>query len=67
MTVRNSRLVVMAAVVAMTLSACGGKTGATTQPLDNFTAEDIYKRGEYELENGGRPKDAVHYLSLIHI
>ena len=65
MTVRNSRLVVMAAVVAMTLSACGGKTGATTQPLDNFTAEDIYKRGEYELENGGRPKDAVHYFAEI--
>ena len=39
--------------------------GARAEPLDNFTAEDIYKRGEYELENNGKPRDAVHYFSEI--
>ncbi|KGJ22892.1 outer membrane protein assembly factor BamD [Paracoccus sanguinis] len=66
MTVRNLRSVVMSAVVVATLAACGGgDPGANKQPLDNFTAEQIYKRGEYELENGKRPKDAVHYFAEV--
>ncbi|KGJ14404.1 outer membrane protein assembly factor BamD [Paracoccus sanguinis] len=66
MTVRNLRRVVMSAVVVATLAACGGgDPGANKQPLDNFTAEQIYKRGEYELENGKRPKDAVHYFAEV--
>jgi len=56
----------MSAVVVATLAACGGgDPGANKQPLDNFTAEQIYKRGEYELENGKRPKDAVHYFAEV--
>ena len=66
MAVRNSRRVVMAAAVSAFLAACGGgDPAASKQPLDNFTAEQIYKRGEYELENGKRPKDAVHYFSEV--
>ena len=50
----------------LSLAACGGgDPGANKQPLDNFTAEQIYKRGEYELENGKRPKDAVHYFAEV--
>ena len=62
----NTRLVLMAVVVSLSLSACGRQDpGARAEPLDNFTAEDIYKRGEYELENRNRPRDAVHYFSEI--
>ena len=53
-------------LVTLALAACGGgDPGANKQPLDNFTAEQIYKRGEYELENGKRPKDAVHYFAEV--
>ncbi len=45
------------------LVACGGgaQTGA---PLDNFSAEDIFQRGEYELVNR-QPDDAAYYFSEI--
>lgn len=56
----------MAVAVALSLSACGrGDPGTNKQPLDNFTAEQIYTRGEYELENGQRPRDAVHYFAEV--
>ncbi|WP_411838777.1 outer membrane protein assembly factor BamD [Paracoccus sp. ME4] len=58
---------VMAAVLAgLVLSGCGGnRDAAARQNLDRFTAEEIYKRGEYELENSRRPADAVFYFSEI--
>jgi len=58
---------VMAAVLAgLVLSGCGGnRDAAVRQNLDRFTAEEIYKRGEYELENSRRPADAVFYFSEI--
>ena len=66
MAFRNTRLVLMAVVVSLSLAACGQRDpGARSEPLDNFTAEQIWKRGEYELENRNRPKDAVHYFSEI--
>ncbi|TWI36999.1 outer membrane protein assembly factor BamD [Paracoccus sulfuroxidans] len=59
-------------LVAVTLSlgllaACSGSGGRSngTESLENFTAEQIYKRGEYELENSRKPKDAVHYFSEV--
>ena len=66
MAVRKAGPVLMAVVVSVSLLAgCGGGGGGTKQPLDNFTAEQIYKRGEYELENNSKPRDAVHYFSEI--
>ena len=66
MAFRNTRLVLMAVVVSLSLAACGQRDpGARSEPLDNFTAEQIWKRGEYELEDRNRPKDAVHYFSEI--
>lgn len=66
MAVSISRQVLMAAAVSVLLAGCGNRdAGATNQPLDSFTAEEIYKRGEYELENGKRPKDAVRYFAEI--
>ena len=61
-----ARVAILAAVVALSLSACGrGDPASSKQPLDNFTAEQIYTRGEYELENGDRPRDAVHYFAEV--
>ncbi|MTD98973.1 outer membrane protein assembly factor BamD [Paracoccus sp. YIM 132242] len=58
----------MAAVLAgLVLTGCGGRgsSGADTKNLDRFTAEEIYKRGEFELENSRRPEDAVIYFSEV--
>ncbi|TBN41304.1 outer membrane protein assembly factor BamD [Paracoccus subflavus] len=58
---------VMAAVLAgLVLTGCGrGGGNAERQNLDRFTAEEIYKRGEFELENSRRPEDAVFYFSEV--
>lgn len=58
----------MAAVVAaMTVAGCSGfgDRQGERQNLDRFTAEQIYQRGEYELENSRRPEDAVFYFSEV--
>lgn len=57
---------VMAALVAgLVLTGCGNRDAAQRQNLERFTAEEIYKRGEFELENSRRPADAVIYFSEI--
>lgn len=59
----------MAAVLAgMTLSGCSALRGSDDDDkrnLERFTAEQIYKRGEYELENSRKPEDAVFYFSEV--
>lgn len=52
-------------LLALTLAACGGGGSPKDVPLDNFTAEEIYNRGEYELETSKRPKDAAHYFGEV--
>lgn len=48
------------ALILASLAACAPKT---QQPaLENVTAEDIFKRGEYELEVNKKPKDALTYF-----
>jgi outer membrane protein assembly factor BamD len=49
-------------LVAM-LAGCGG--GQNERPLDSYTAEEIYKKGELELETGSRPKDALVYFQEV--
>ena len=62
---------ISASVMAMMLSGlvlagCSGNGDtARKENLDRFTAEEIYKRGEFELENTGEPEDAVFYFSEI--
>ncbi|MDF1620153.1 outer membrane protein assembly factor BamD [Pseudothioclava nitratireducens] len=53
-------------VLISALAACGGG-GSDEVPLENFTAEEIYKRGEYELEVGNprRPVEALRYFSEV--
>lgn len=62
--IRSGSLV--AAVLSIGLLAgCGGGAGKTPESFENFTAEEIYKRGEYELENSRKPKDAVKYFTEV--
>lgn len=56
-----ARLIGAGALVAM-LAACGGKS-VKDMPLDNYTAKQIFQRGDYELNVRKRPKDAAHYFS----
>lgn len=54
-----------AAMVAMAfgvLAACGG--GDEAIPLENFSAEDLYKRAEFELE-AGAPDDAARLFGEV--
>jgi outer membrane protein assembly factor BamD len=47
----------------MGLGACG--TGQQEAPLESFSAEDIFKKGELELETGGRDNDAIRYFQEV--
>lgn len=48
----------------LVVSACGRFNNRPDVPLENYTPEEIYQRGEYELERGDE-KDAVFYFSEI--
>lgn len=56
-----------AALSGMVLAGCSGAGSgdADKRNLDRFTAEEIYKRGEFELENSRKPEDAVFYFSEV--
>jgi outer membrane protein assembly factor BamD len=48
------------ALLVVSLAACAPQ--AKQLPLENYTAEDIFKRGELELEVNNKPKDAILYF-----
>ncbi len=65
--------VVCALVVATALSACGNNEGRPTTgsifnqeqvPLETYTAQQIFERGEYELERK-KPDEAAFYFAEI--
>ena len=70
----SRKRVVGAVLLAGVLGACGGAqdTGRTTNsffnpqeiPLETYSAEQIYERGEFEL-NRKRPAEAAEYFSEI--
>ena len=63
---KRGAILVGSMMLATILAGCSGNGGSGTDvPLDNFTAEQIYQRGEYELETNRKPKDAAHYFSEI--
>ncbi|KGJ04116.1 Beta-barrel assembly machine subunit BamD [Paracoccus halophilus] len=64
MTGNRSGFLVAAVLSVGLLAGCGGGNN-TPQSFENFTAEEIYKRGEYELENSRRPEDAVRYFTEV--
>ncbi len=48
------------ALLVVSLAACG--SAPKQLPLENYTAEEIFKRGELELEVNKKPKDALLYF-----
>ena len=46
------------------LAACGSSSNREP-PLENFTAEEIYQRGEWELENVRNGGEAARYFSEV--
>ncbi len=52
-----------AAVLVAALAGCAG--GRQERALDTYTAEEIYKKGELELETGKKPKDALIYFQEV--
>ena len=55
-----------AVLLAGSLSACAGGFGGNKEPpLENFTPEEIYQRGEFELENDRKPEKAIEYFSEV--
>lgn len=48
----------------LVLTACGGGDSAQLH-VEGFTAEEIYKRGEYELASNSRATEAVKYFSEV--
>ena len=58
----GAQLIGTALVVAM-LGACAKK--AEERPLDSYTAEEIYKRGEFELNSNPKPKEAIRYFQEV--
>ncbi|MBS3982147.1 MAG: outer membrane protein assembly factor BamD [Rhodobacteraceae bacterium] len=53
-----------AALLAFTLAGCAG-SASNERALESYTAEEIFKKGELELETGNRPKDALIYFQEV--
>ncbi|WP_126978398.1 outer membrane protein assembly factor BamD [Frigidibacter oleivorans] len=64
---RRRRAAGLAAGVALALSlaACGGQGRNTEIPVEQLTAEQIYQKAEFELENSRRPDGAAQLFSEI--
>lgn len=65
----SSRSKVVGAVLAVAiLAGCGNSTSERVRrgeiPMENFTAEQIYERGEYELSRN-KGEDAAFFFSEI--
>ena len=60
----SGRNVVALVLVVALLAGCGG---GRTAPLDleGFSAEEIFRRGEHELETSRRATDAIRYFSEV--
>ncbi len=52
-----------AVLIVLMLASCG--SGTSEPNLESFTAEEIYRRGEYELETQRRATSAVRYFSEV--
>ncbi|MFN3722240.1 MAG: outer membrane protein assembly factor BamD [Paracoccaceae bacterium] len=52
------------ALVVSILAGCAGR-GTQERTLDSYTAEEIYKQGELQLETSAKPKDAIRYFQEV--
>ncbi len=58
---RRAGRVIGAVAIALMLSACGN---SAEPPLETFSAEEIYNRGEFELE-ANNPEEAARYFGEV--
>ena len=56
--------IVKTALLVAVLAGCGSG-GTRERALDTYTAEEIYKRGELELETSRKPADALVYFQEV--
>ena len=65
--VRGRRTVRVAASLALVLalSACGGLNRKEERPIDSFTAEEIFRRGEFELETSRKSDEAARLFGEV--
>ena len=61
---RRAATLALTGALIVTVSACSSRV-RSDEPLDAFTAEEIFQRGEYVLENDGRPDSAMRYFREI--
>lgn len=54
---------VTAAMLALSLAGCA--TGKNERPLESYTAEEIFKKGELELATARRPDEAIVYFQEV--
>jgi outer membrane protein assembly factor BamD len=60
---RSGAMMVTTACVVLLLAGCAA--GTNEPPLESFTAEEIFKKGELELATARRPDDAIVYFQEI--
>jgi outer membrane protein assembly factor BamD len=52
------------AMLVVLLAGCGAGQ-SSNESLENLTAEEIYKRGEFELEAQAQPEEAIRYFTEV--
>ncbi|MCB1361562.1 MAG: outer membrane protein assembly factor BamD [Rhodobacter sp.] len=61
---RKLAVLAMSGAVVLSLAACN-RNNADGESLDGYTAEQIFQRGEYVLENSRRADDSLHYFREV--
>jgi len=61
---RKLAVLAMSGAVVLSLAACN-RNNADGESLDGYTAEQIFQRGEYVLENSRRAEDSLHYFREV--
>jgi outer membrane protein assembly factor BamD len=57
------RATLLASALVLGLAACGGP--GADEPLEGFSAEEIYRRGEFLLETGTRAEPSLRYFQEV--
>nr|WP_323038154.1 outer membrane protein assembly factor BamD [Pararhodobacter sp.] len=61
---RKLTTLAVAGVLVLALASCSDRV-RTDEPLDNYTAQEIFERGEYVLETSARPEGALRYFREV--
>lgn len=61
---RKLRTLAITGALVLTLAACANRV-RTDEPLDSYSAQEIFERGEYVLETSARPEESIRYFREI--